>query len=89
MVDVYGHTMKTTIETPDPLLDQVRDLAKRRRSSVKALMEQGLRRVLAEQQQLEPFRLRRASFKGNGLRPELQDAAWAQLRELAYQDHGA
>lgn len=41
---------------------------------------------MLEQQQAEPFRLRSASFKGEGLRPELQDASWAQVRELAYDD---
>lgn len=81
--------MKTTIEIPDPLLDQVRDLAKRRHSTVKALMEQGLRRILSEQEQSESFRLRRASFNGNGLRPELRDASWAELRELAYENRDA
>lgn len=81
--------MKTTIEIPDPVLEQARKLAKLQGTSVKKLVEQGLRRIISEQQQAEHFRLRPASFKGEGLQPELQGASWAHLRELAYDDRGA
>lgn len=83
-----GTHMKTTIEIPDPILNQARELATREGTTVKALVEQGLRRILAERRRVEPFRLRRASFKGQGLRPELQGASWERLRELAYEEHG-
>ena len=35
------------------------------------------------------FKLRHASFKGDGLRSELHGADWAQVRDLAYGGHGA
>ena len=31
-----------------------------------------------------PFKLRRASFKGRGLRTELRGAAWETMRDLCY-----
>lgn len=83
-----GAHMKTTIEISDPILNQARKLAAREGTTVRALVERGLRRVIAEQRQAASFRLRRASFKGKGLRPELRDASWNRLRELAYEDHG-
>ena len=81
--------MKTTLEISDPLLREARKVAARDRTTLRALVEQGLRRVVAEKQRRRPaFRLRKASFKGRGLRPELRDAEWGRLRELAYEDRG-
>lgn len=81
--------MKTTIEISDALLRDVRKKAAKEGLTVRALVERGLRRVLAEAKPQQPFRLRRASFKGNGLRPELRNASWEKLRDLAYEDRGA
>jgi len=36
-----------------------------------------------------PFKLRRASFKGQGLQEDLHDASWDKLRDLAYDGRGA
>lgn len=81
--------MKTTLDISDPLLREARKLAARERTTLRALVEQGLRRVVAEKRRRAPaFRLRKASFKGRGLRPEIKDAGWDRLRELAYQDRG-
>jgi len=80
--------MKTTIDIPDPLLDEVRKHAELEGTTVKALVELGLRRVLADKRSDGQFRLRDASFKGKGLRPELENASWNRLRELAYEGRG-
>jgi predicted DNA-binding ribbon-helix-helix protein len=80
--------MKTTIDIPDPVLDEVRKLAEREGTTVKALVERGLRRVLADGRKRSAFTLRKASFKGKGLRPELENASWDRLRELAYEGRG-
>jgi Arc/MetJ family transcription regulator len=82
--------MKTTIDIADPLFAEAKRAAERQGTTLKALVEQGLRHVLAEPARgAAPFRLRRASFKGRGLRPELEGQPWDRLRELAYEDHGA
>jgi hypothetical protein len=81
--------MKTTLDISDPLLRQARKLAARERTTLRALVEQGLRRVMAEKGRRTPaFRLRKASFKGRGLRPEIRDAGWDRLRELTYPGRG-
>jgi hypothetical protein len=80
--------MKTTIDIADPLLDAARKLAAREGTTVKALVELGLRRVIAERKSAAPFRLRSASFKGDGLQPGVRDATWEQLRELSYEGRG-
>ncbi len=84
-----GTLMKTTIELSDKLLDEVRKIAKAQRVPVRELVERGLRQVVAEAKRpTEPFVLRKASFKGKGLRPELEGAAWDRLREMAYEGRG-
>jgi len=80
--------MKTTLDISDPLLREARKVAARERTTLRALVEQGLRRLIAEKQRRPKFRLRKASFKGRGLRPELRDAGWDRLRELAYERRG-
>jgi len=80
--------MKTTLDISDPLLREARKVAARERTTLRALVEQGLRRLIAEKQRRPKFQLRKASFKGRGLRPELRDAGWDRLREFAYERRG-
>jgi len=80
--------MKTTLEISDPLLREARKLAARERTTLRALVEQGLRQVVTEKKQKPVFRLRKASFRGRGLRPELGGAGWERLRDLAYEGRG-
>ncbi|MEA2990959.1 MAG: hypothetical protein QOG83_3670, partial [Alphaproteobacteria bacterium] len=81
-------TMKTTLDISDPLLREARQLAARERTTLRALVEQGLRTVVADKNRRAPFKLRKASFKGRGLRPELKDADWDRLRDLSYEGRG-
>ena len=80
---------KTTIELPPALLREAKKLAVAQRTSVKALIEQGLRHVLRERTRRGAFALRRASFKGDGLIAgrSLQD--WASIRDQIYAERGA
>ncbi len=80
--------MKTTLDISDSLLRQARKLAAREGTTLRALIEQGLRRVVAEKQRRPAFRLRKASFKGRGLKPDLREADWERLRDLAYEGRG-
>ena len=85
-----GTHMKTTIEIADALLTDARRVAAREGVTVRSLVEQGLRRVLAERQRGAPgFKLRKASFKGRGLQPGVRGASFDRLRELAYEGRGA
>jgi len=80
--------MKTTVDIPQSLLDEAKKLAVKHRTSVKALIEEGLRRVLDEHQQSGMFRLRKATFKGNGLQEDVEGASWETIREKSYEDRG-
>jgi hypothetical protein len=77
--------MKTTVDIADPVLREARKLAAREGTTLRSLIEEGLRRVLAEKKRKSPFRLRLVTFGGRGLRPELRNASWDEIRELSYQ----
>jgi hypothetical protein len=81
--------MKTTIEISDPLLERARQVAGREKTTVRALVEEGLRKVIEARQQAPGFKLRRITFKGSGLQPQAAGASWEQIREMIYEGHGA
>ena len=80
--------MKTTIEISDSLLREARKLAEREGITLRALVERGLHRIVAETRQGVPFTLRRASVKGKGLSKEFEGASWEDLREVSYRGRG-
>lgn len=82
--------MKTTMEIPDLLIERARDLAARDNTTLKELVERGLRTVISEAEKKDAveFALRDASVDGDGLQPEMQGATWERWRELAYGARG-
>jgi hypothetical protein len=81
--------MKTTVEISDALLAEARKVAAREGTTLKVLIEQGLRKVVAERRRRSgAFRLRKASFKGTGLQPGVAGASWERIREMAYEARG-
>ena len=81
--------MKTTVEIADSLLRDARKLAAREGITLRALIERGLHRVLAETKSAAPFKVRRARFKGKGLQEEFREASWEELHDTIYRDRGA
>jgi hypothetical protein len=81
--------MKTTLEISDPLLREARRVAARRNTTLRALVEQGLRQVVAEKKKDQPFRLRDASVPGNGLHPDIVGKTWSEILDLVYEDRGS
>mgnify|MGYP001820995243 CR=1 FL=1 len=81
--------MRTTIEVSDALLEAARRRAKQRGITLRALFEEGLRSVLAsDEDAASTFSLRDASTGGRGLQPEFRDAGWAQIRSATYEGRG-
>ena len=84
-----GTHMKTTVDLTDSLLLEAKKAAAKRGTTLRELIEEGLHRVLEQEGTGRRFRLRKASFKGKGLQPEMKGAAWEEIRELAYKGRGA
>jgi hypothetical protein len=80
--------MKTTVHIPDALLDEARKIANQEQTTIKALIEEGLRLTIESRKHKSKFRLRKATFSGNGLQPDVAGASWEKIRELSYGRRG-
>jgi Arc/MetJ family transcription regulator len=78
--------MRTTVDLPDELLREVQQVARAEGTTMRSLMEEGLRAMLARHLAAARFSLRDASVPGEGVSAQYADATWAQLREAAYGD---
>ena len=77
--------MKTTIDIADALLAEAKRRAREENRTLRDLVEEGLRHVLAEDRTKRPFRLRDGSFKGGkGLQPGMREGDWEQVRDMIY-----
>jgi hypothetical protein len=76
--------MKTTVEISTFLLRAAQQVAKRDGTSVRALVEHGLRLALAERGEIVPFKLRDASVDGDGVQCCMDGLSWEAQRALAY-----
>lgn len=82
--------MKTTVEIADALFEEAKRVSAARRTTLRALIEEGLRRVLEEQESSRGvFRLRRVAVGGRGLHPEVEEGSWERIRERIYKGRGA
>ena len=77
--------MKTTVEISDSLLDRARQVAASRSTTLRELIEEGLRNVL-DTKHREPFKLREGAYGKGGL---LQPATWDEIRDEIYKGRGA
>ena len=83
-----GNHMKTTVEISDALLREAKRVAARDKTTVRALIEEGLRKSLDVCNDKGGFRLRDAGYGKGGLRPEIEEGSWERLRELMYEGRG-
>ena len=82
-----GSLMKTTVEISDALLEAAKRLAAERGTTLRAVLEEGLRTVV-EASGEEGFVLRDASIGGQGLQADVEEGGWARMAELAYEGRG-
>lgn len=78
--------MKTTIDIPDALLEEAREVARREQTTLRELVETGLRGALTGRHQAADFRLRDARVDGRGLQAGFRGATGAEILEAAYGD---
>lgn len=88
-VNMGSHIMKTTIEIADDLFERAQRLARKEKTTFRALTEQGLRLVLKERQskprKLPPL----VTVRGNGLTDQFKNASWERIRDEIYRGRGA
>jgi hypothetical protein len=80
--------MKTTVHISDPLLASAKDVARAHGTTLTALIEEGLRKVVAERgKKARPFKLEDRSVDGDGINPEFA-GSWEAIRDAAYSGRG-
>lgn len=80
-----SHIMKTTIEIADDLFARAQKIARKEKTTFRALAEQGLRLVLREKQSHAKPRIWKPKTCGGGLNPEFRDWNWEKIRDLIYE----
>jgi hypothetical protein len=76
--------MKTTVEIPDALLARAKRHARRTGRPLRALIEEGMRRVLDETPSASPYRLPDRSVGEPGGPNPLAQYGWHELRDEIY-----
>jgi len=80
--------MKTTIEIQDGLFKRAQRLAREKKTTFRALTEQGLRLVLRQHDKACELPLL-VTVNGKGLAKKFQKTAWTKIRDELYRGHGA
>lgn len=88
IVSDMGICMKTTVDISDALLREAKSISRRENTTVRALVEEGLRTAIKKRKAGGPFKLRSATFKGMGLQPGISAEQWDQIRSAAYEGRG-
>lgn len=73
--------MKTTVEIAEDLFARTREVAQREGTTLRALIEEGLRVVLAQREQKSSYQWPDLSVGGEGLTPGVEEGAWEPLRD--------
>ncbi len=77
--------MKTTVNLPDELVRAARELARRERTTLRELIETGLRAVVNQRSDGSSFTLKDASVAGRGLQPSFGNRSWGEVRDAIYE----
>ena len=85
-----AHTMKTTIEIADDLFERAQQLARKEKTTFRALAEQGLRLVLKEKQgKPARWKWKPVVIEVGGRTREFEEASWEKIRDEIYRERGA
>jgi hypothetical protein len=80
--------MKTTIDIAEPVLRAAKEVAARRSTTLRELIEGQLRQVIEEDARRGSFTLEELPVRGGGLLPEFESRDWARIRDEIYRGQG-
>lgn len=78
--------MKTTIDIADSLFQEAKATAAAEGTTMRSLVEEGLRLVMARHEVGELFKLRDASFDGDGVKSDVTAERWDGYRGFGARD---
>ena len=77
--------MKTTVEISDDLAAEARQVAKREGTTLRAVIEQGIRLKVEQSNRTQGYKLPDRSVQGRGLKPEFRHKSWEEIRATAHE----
>lgn len=82
--------MKTTIEIADDLFERAQSVARKEKTTFRALAEQGLRLVLKDRHSKPAkWKWNPVTFRGKGMTDEFKNGGWDKIRDEIYRGRGA
>jgi hypothetical protein len=84
-----GDHMKTTVEIPDALLAKAQEIAAREKTTLRALVQEGLTKVVEQDQKKQkPYKLPDCSVGKKGQPWGLEGKSWEEIRAIVYEGRG-
>lgn len=81
--------MKTTVHIADALLAEAQEVARKENTTLKALINEGLHRILAERKTRKPFKLKDCSYPPpDQIKEEWKVRPWEEIRAIIYEGRG-
>jgi hypothetical protein len=76
--------MKTTVDIADDLLLRAKREAEASRTTLRSLIEEGLREVLGRKASSKHKPIQPVTFRGRGLQPAFRGKDWEAIRDTIY-----
>jgi hypothetical protein len=76
--------MKTTVDIADDLLLRAKQAAEASHTTLRSLIEEGLREVLGRKSAAGSPPIKPVTFRGTGLQPEFRGKGWDAIRDAIY-----
>jgi hypothetical protein len=80
----YIDNVKTTIDISDHLLNRAKEVARREKTSLKELTEEGLELAIAKRAAHRTRGVKPVVFNGRGLSSEFRGKSWPAIRDAIY-----
>ena len=81
--------MKTTVHIPDTLLAEAQVLAAQEKTTLKALIAEGLQKVISDRKTHKPFEMKDCSFPpAEQAGKTVEPREWSDIASLVYGDRG-
>ena len=81
--------MKTTIDISENLLNRAKELARKEKTTLKDLTEEGLQLVLSRRGRGSRAKIKPVVFQGQGLSSAFRGKSWAEFRDEIYRGYGS
>ena len=84
-----GTRMKTTIDISEALFQDAKREAARSGTTLRALVERGLRLALQELETGDGYVMEDRRVDGDGINPDFADGGWERVRDEIYRGRGS